>query len=126
MTLTGVGIDVIEIRVVERMLNELGDRFLQLALRPSELARLPEPPGRPMFVSRHLAAKEAAMKALGLGLGPSTSWRSFELEETEHRSRLTWISTEGRQVTFHVAISRSADTVIATAWAEEDAACATE
>jgi len=121
MTLTGIGIDVIEIRVVERMLNELGDRFLHLALRPSELARLPDPAGRPMFVSRHLAAKEAAMKALGLGLGPSTSWRSFELEDAGERSRLTWVSKEGRQVKFHVAISRSAHTVTATAWAEEDA-----
>lgn len=115
--LIGVGIDVIEIRVVERMIQEMGDKFLRLALRPSELDRLPEPAGQPMFVSRHLALKEAGMKALGLGLGPSTAWRSFEVNDTRSEVSLRWLSSGNQGVHFQAAVSRSAKTVIASAWA---------
>lgn len=117
MRIIGIGIDVIEVRVVERMIRELGDRFLRLALCPRELERLPEPPGRPIWVSRNLAAKEAAMKALGLGLGPSTTWRTFEVIDTPGRPELRWLHREGSDVGFRIGISRSPGIVIATAWA---------
>ena len=115
--IVGVGIDVIEIRVVARMIEEMGDRFLRLALREGELERLPEGPGRPMAVSRTLAAKEAAMKAVGLGLGPTTTWRSFEVIDRPGSLVLLWLRPEGADVEFRAGVSRSADTVIATAWA---------
>jgi len=102
---------------VERMLREMGDRFLRLALRDEELARLPDAPGQPMFVSRILASKEAGMKALGLGLGPSTTWRSFEMLDQPGRPGLRWVRQEGVGVRFELGVSRSAKTVIATAWA---------
>lgn len=117
MQLLGVGTDVIEIRVVERLIGALGDRFFRVALRPAELASLPEPAGRPMYVARHLAAKEAGMKALGLGLGPSTAWTSFELMERSGGLSLWWAGAESAGVEFRVAVSRSADAVIATVWA---------
>ncbi|MBP7559633.1 MAG: 4'-phosphopantetheinyl transferase superfamily protein [Armatimonadetes bacterium] len=120
MPLIGVGVDVIEIRVVERMIHEMGEKFLRLALRPSELARLPDPAGQPMFVSRHLAAKEAGMKALGLGLGPGTAWRSFEVVDDPSGVTMDWLNPGGEAVRFRVAVSRSAKTVIASAWAFGD------
>ncbi len=115
--LIGIGIDVIEVRVVERMLHEMGERFLKLALRDEELERLPDAPGQPMFVSRILASKEAGMKAVGLGLGPSTTWRSFAMLDEPGRPGLRWVREEGAKVRFELGVSRSAKTVIATAWA---------
>lgn len=115
--LTGIGIDVIEIRVVERLLRELGGKFLDVALRPSEIANLPPPAGRPMYIARVLAAKEAGMKALGLGLGPSTTWRSFEVDDRPGVLALRWLHHGSEGTRFHLALSRSADAVIATAWA---------
>lgn len=116
MNVVGIGIDVIEVRVVERMIQELGERFLRLALCPAELERLPDPAGQPIWVSRNLAAKEAAMKALGLGLGPSTTWRAFEVLDGP-RLELRWRHGHDIDVEFRIGISRSPGIVIATAWA---------
>jgi holo-[acyl-carrier-protein] synthase len=117
MKLIGVGVDVIEIRVVERMIHEMGSRFLRLALTATEMEKLPDPAGQPMYVSRHLAAKEAGMKALGLGLGPGTAWRSFQVHDDPSRVSMEWLSPGGEEISFQLAISRSAETVIASAWA---------
>ena len=125
--LTGIGIDVIETRVVERLLRELGSKFLDVALRPSEIANLPPPAGRPMYIARVLAAKEAGMKALGLGLGPSTTWRSFAVDDRPGVLSLRWTHPDADRTRFHLALSRSAGVVIATAWAfsESDDAAGT-
>lgn len=117
MKLVGIGVDVIEVRVVERMIRELGERFFRLALCTAEMERLPDPAGRAMWISRNLAAKEAAMKALGLGLGPSTTWRTFELLDGGRKPQIRWVGAEERDIEFEIGISRSPGVVVATAWA---------
>lgn len=59
------GIDVVEIRRIERILDERGRRFLERIFTAGELASFkPQPPE----IAARFAAKEAVAKALGVGL----------------------------------------------------------
>lgn len=59
------GIDVVEIRRVERALEERGQRFLERIFTARELTNLKPQPGE---VAARFAAKEAVAKTLGVGL----------------------------------------------------------
>jgi len=77
--IVGVGIDIVEIDRIERLMNEKGDLFMRRVFTDWEVATC-NARARPMqhFAGR-FAAKEAAFKALGTGLGSGVSWKSVEL-----------------------------------------------
>ena len=68
------GIDIIEIYRIQAALDRHGDRFLRRVLTPAEIG---ECRGRADSVALRFAAKEAATKAMGTGIGP-VSWREIE------------------------------------------------
>ncbi len=69
------GIDLIEIERIQKALDRHGERFLKRIYTPAELqiAR-----GSAPELAARFAAKEAASKALGTGIGP-VSWREIEI-----------------------------------------------
>ena len=75
MTLLRTGIDLIEIERIERAVQRHGERFLQRVFTPAELA---EAGGSPASLAARFAAKEAAAKALGTGIG-EVSWLDIEV-----------------------------------------------
>jgi holo-[acyl-carrier protein] synthase len=64
----GVGVDVVEVERVERALRRWGDAFLARVYTPSERERGAGRAGVARLAAR-FAAKEAVMKALGVGWG---------------------------------------------------------
>lgn len=72
------GIDLIEIARIQAALDRYGDRFLERVFTPQEIAECRR---RAEALAVRFAAKEAAVKALGTGIGP-VSWREVE---TRHR-----------------------------------------
>ena len=68
------GIDLIEIPRIQAALDRHGDRFLERVFTPAEIA---ECRGRAEALAVRFAAKEAAVKALGTGIGP-VAWREVE------------------------------------------------
>ena len=68
------GIDLIEIARIQAALNRHGERFLK---RVFTLAEIAECAGRAEALAVRFAAKEAAVKALGTGIGPVV-WREVE------------------------------------------------
>lgn len=64
----GVGVDVVEVERVERALRRWGEAFLARVYTPSERNRAGGRAGVARLAAR-FAAKEAVMKALGLGWG---------------------------------------------------------
>ncbi|HEY6064517.1 MAG TPA: holo-ACP synthase [Thermoanaerobaculia bacterium] len=73
-----LGIDLTEVDRVAEVLERWGDRFTSRVFRPGELsARRRHPRARAEHVAGRFAAKEAAMKALGLG------WRGLAFREIE-------------------------------------------
>jgi holo-[acyl-carrier protein] synthase len=74
------GIDIIEIHRIQKALDKHGERFLERIFTPAEIA---ECAGRADRLAVHWAAKEAAVKALGTGIGP-VAW--LEVETLHKRS----------------------------------------
>jgi holo-[acyl-carrier protein] synthase len=74
------GLDLIEIERIQAAYARFGDRFLQRVFTPAEAL---ECRGRAEALAVRFAAKEAAVKALGTGIGP-VGW--LEVETLHHRS----------------------------------------
>jgi holo-[acyl-carrier protein] synthase len=68
------GIDIIEIQRIQAALDRHGERFLKRVFTELEIT---ECRGRAEALALRFAAKEAASKALGTGIGP-ISWREVE------------------------------------------------
>lgn len=69
------GIDVVEIRRVEEVIQRYGERFLQRVFTPQEIQRYRS---RSPSLAARFAAKEAVSKALGCGIG-AVSWLEIEV-----------------------------------------------
>ncbi len=100
MTVCGIGVDIVEIERIRRAIERFGERFLQRIYTAREIAyctSFQDP--YPHFAVR-FAAKEAAMKALGVGLWSGIPWRDYEvinLDSGEPRMRLSGKAQERAQ-----------------------------
>lgn len=70
-----VGIDLVEVARVEKARRRWGERFLGRVYTDGELAASR---GRDTSLAARFAAKEAAAKALGVGIG-GVAWREVEV-----------------------------------------------
>jgi holo-[acyl-carrier protein] synthase len=70
-----VGVDLVLIRRLAVLAERYGERFTGRVFTPAELAECND---RPDSLAARWAAKEAAVKALGTGIGP-VSFREIEL-----------------------------------------------
>ncbi|RPI34693.1 MAG: holo-[acyl-carrier-protein] synthase [Chloroflexota bacterium] len=69
------GIDLIEVDRIRETLERYGDHFCERVFTPQELA---EAGGRISSLAARFAAKEAASKALGTGIG-IVCWKDIEI-----------------------------------------------
>ena len=70
----GVGTDLIEIGMVERVLARFGERFARRILCEPELKRFRAHRQPVAYLAKRFAAKEAFTKALGTGIHAPASW----------------------------------------------------
>lgn len=99
MTVVGLGVDVVEVSRIERAVERWGDTFVRRIYTPGEIARAESGVARGARLAARFAAKEAVMKALGIG------WRALAWREIEIASD-AW----GRPVvTLHGAARRIAE-----------------
>jgi holo-[acyl-carrier protein] synthase len=75
----GVGIDLVDIRRLEKTLDRFGDRFLDRVFTPRERQRCDRRRRRVDAYAQRFAAKEACAKALGTGFRQGVSWQSIEI-----------------------------------------------
>jgi holo-[acyl-carrier protein] synthase len=73
----GLGSDLIDIRRIERMIEQYGDRFLDRIFTSAERARCDRRANRAASYARRFAAKEACSKALGTGFRCGVFWRDL-------------------------------------------------
>ena len=73
----GIGIDIIDIRRVERTLERFGDRFTARCYTEIEQAKSDRRARRADSYAKRYAAKEACAKALGTGLRLGVYWRDM-------------------------------------------------
>ncbi len=117
------GIDIIEIHRIQEALDRHGERFLQRVFTQNEIAECRR---RAESLAIRFAAKEAASKALGTGIGP-VGWR--EVETLHKRSGEPFLVLHGRAqqvaetlglTTWAVSLSHSRDNAIAVVVATSD------
>jgi holo-[acyl-carrier protein] synthase len=73
----GLGSDLVDIRRIERVIDQYGDRFLDRIFTEVERARCERRTNRAASYARRFAAKEACSKALGTGFRRGVFWRDL-------------------------------------------------
>jgi holo-[acyl-carrier protein] synthase len=73
----GIGLDICDIRRIEKALNRWGDRFTQKAFTDVEREKSDRRANRAASYARRFAAKEACTKALGTGLSQGVFLRDI-------------------------------------------------
>jgi len=77
--IVGIGLDLVEVRRVQLLLDRHGERFLRRCFDDSEVRR----PLDPEHIAGLLAAKEAAFKALSLESGAGIGWKDLQVARQE-------------------------------------------
>lgn len=119
------GIDIIEIPRIRRVIERWGDRFLNRIYTPQELAFCS---GKANRLAARFAAKEAASKALGLGIR-GIAWR--EIEVVRQRGHPPTLKLHGRaakrakflnitQLAISISHSREYAVASVVGWSEDE------
>ncbi|MBN43969.1 MAG: holo-ACP synthase [Rhodobiaceae bacterium] len=75
----GHGIDLIDIRRVEKTINKFGNRFINRIFTKGEIIRSDNTNKRVESYAKRFAAKEACSKALGTGFRSGVYWKDIEV-----------------------------------------------
>ena len=78
----GLGTDLVAIARVEELLTRHGERFLRRVFTPAERADCLRRARPAVHLAARLAAKEAAMKALGTGWSLGVRWLDVEVRSS--------------------------------------------
>ncbi len=79
MAIVGYGIDMVEMKRIESMLDKHGDAFLVRCFTDAERTWLAEYKFPLPHIAGRFAAKEAIVKALGTGFRDAISWLDMEV-----------------------------------------------
>lgn len=98
MIIMGIGADLVKIPRMRRVVERWQDRFLRRVFTDAEIAycrtrRDPVP-----HLAARFAAKEAALKALGIGLRFGVSWRELEVRRERGQAPVLVLSGKSRQI----------------------------
>lgn len=75
--LIGIGSDLIDIRRVDRLVREFGDRFIRRIFTETEIAKAGRRADPVPTYAKRFAAKEACSKALGTGIHQGVFFRDM-------------------------------------------------
>ncbi|MEP0071704.1 MAG: holo-ACP synthase [Marinomonas sp.] len=78
----GIGTDLVDIARIAQSVERLGERFIDRILTEDEKRRwsdIQHADQANAFVAKRFAAKEAAVKALGTGIGSGVSFQHFSV-----------------------------------------------
>ncbi|MFO1153016.1 MAG: holo-ACP synthase [Rhodospirillales bacterium] len=80
MVVLGTGIDLLDIRRIERTIDRFGDRFRERVYTPLERLHCSRRAKPAAAYAMRYAGKEACAKALGTGFRAGIFWRDIEID----------------------------------------------
>ena len=80
--IVGIGTDMADIRRIEDVYSRHGDRFVRRVLNVQERQRWAEHHNPVAYLAKRYAVKEAAAKALGVGIGARAKLHDFTVSYT--------------------------------------------
>lgn len=99
MTLLGHGIDLVEVERLAALVEKYGERFLRRVFTEREIATCA---GRPEKLAARFAAKEAAAKAFGTGIGEAMAFVDLEIiNAPSGQPELHWHGAAARTAAAH-------------------------
>lgn len=118
--IVGIGVDIVEVARIAKALERQPDRFLRRMFTPAEIAYCcASEQHRNGRLAARFAAKEAALKSLGLGLR-GVKWTDVAIARDKAgrptlqiSGRLAEIAREQGVTAFHVSLSHSKDYALA-------------
>ena len=78
-----IGTDIVSTARIEAALERTGRKFAQRILTELEMSQFDAASQPAAFLAKRFAAKEAAAKALGTGIGRGISWQQMQIEHDE-------------------------------------------
>ena len=111
----GIGSDLVDMRRIASSLERFGDRFTHRIYTESERAKAAKRADPAPTYARRFAAKEAAAKALGVGIS-GLSWRDIEVANDDRGApalrlhggaaeRLQAITPQGHAARLHLSLT---------------------
>ena len=82
MAIKGIGTDIVEIARLERQV-EKSDLLAKRVLTEAEMEIYAAQKFPARYLAKRFAAKEAAVKAIGIGIGNGISWQQLEVRNLE-------------------------------------------
>ncbi len=98
MTIKGVGVDLVQIPRMRRVVERWQDRFLRRVFTAEEIAYCQKRRDPVPHLAARFAAKEAALKALGIGLRLGVSWRELEVRRERGQAPFLVLSGKSRRI----------------------------
>lgn len=78
--IVGIGVDIAEIARVDELQNKFGERFARRILTADELIEYRRRNNRSSYLALRFAAKEAAAKACGTGIGGELGFQDMQID----------------------------------------------
>ncbi len=75
----GIGSDLEEVMRIEALIRNYGDRFLERLFTPRERTKANASSSQAATLAKRFAAKEAFVKALGIGFSQGLTWHEIEV-----------------------------------------------
>lgn len=102
----GIGIDIIEVKRVEGLLEKWGDGFLNRVFLPEEIAYC----GKKKYPAQHYAAriavKEAVLKAFGEGWTDKIGWKDILVQRSHKGQPRINLLGKGRKLKEELGIGK--------------------
>lgn len=103
MAIVGLGTDIVEIQRIEQSLTR-SPRLVERVLTPAEQQIYAAHPQPARYFAKRFAAKEAAAKAFGTGIGRGISFQHFEISNNEQGKPVISLSAGAQDLATQLAV----------------------
>jgi len=104
MAVIGVGVDIVEVERIERAITRWGEAFIRRIYTAREVERSAAPIVVGPRMAARFAAKEAVMKALGVGWR-DLSWREIEIANDAQGRPIVYLHGAARRIAQQLGVT---------------------